>query len=139
MRNFIHKLKNIFKKKSALIIEDTQESVVEIEEFFSQKNCDGIIGVNVEPEIQLEVFYSTFKKIKSDKRTSGLFVRICDLEDNCKFSDAIYIIGDWNMKDLKKEIKHLFPDEVYSGFLYEKPKEIIVDNEKDKVFTIWWD
>jgi uncharacterized protein YutD len=137
MKSLTLKLKNIFRRKNAINTELSEAISMNLEDFFKQ-NCEGIIGCNVEPEIPLDVFYSSLQKIESDKRTSKIQVRISDVEDNCKFSDAIYILGNWTKKELEKEIKHLSPDEIYEGFLYEKPKRIKVD-EGEKIFTIWWD
>ena len=137
MKNLIFKIKSVFITNKYTF--ENEEIVMNIDDFFSQKKCEWIIGANLEPEIPLEKFYLVLKKIESNIKTENIFVRICDIEDKCKFSDAVYILGNWNMQDLRKQTESLFPTEIYEGFLYDKPKEIFIKNSDHKIFTLWWD
>lgn len=113
------------------------EVAISFEQYFNGNKIIGSIGANLDPEIQPEEFYEILKKIKTNKKTESIFVRIIDLEGEWPSSDAVYIIGDWKLVELKKQTLKLQPDEIIEGFMYDKPSNISVG--ENKVFTLWWD
>lgn len=115
-----------------------KEVAIAFETFFEGNSIVGSIAPNVEPEMKTEVFYEELKKLNSDPKTTEILVRIADMDDEeWPYSDAIYVIGDWTVQELKKKIKKLQPDEVMEGWMYDKPTNRSA--AADKVITLWWD
>lgn len=113
------------------------EVAISFEQFFDGNKVIGSIGANLDPEIQPKKFYDLFKKIKANQKTEAIYVRIIDIEDEWPSSDAVYIIGDWTLEELKKQASTLQPDEIVEGFMYDRPANISIG--KKNVFTLWWD
>jgi len=115
-----------------------KEVVLDLKSYFEENKDPHSIGVNLGPHPGLEKFYSILKEIKSSPKTENIWVRIADVDDEEWFySDAIYIIGDWTIPELKDKLEELSPDEIYLGWMYNKPEHI--DYHEGKVHSIWWD
>jgi hypothetical protein len=132
-------------KKAAILSElkkegfPNNEVAVTLETFFEDNNDYASIGVNLYPDQPSpQSFYEVFKKIKASSKTENIFVRISDADDvDWFYTDAIYIIGDWNADDIKEITKDLQPDEIYDDWMYGKP--VNVPQTNSKVLTLWWD
>lgn len=83
-------------------------------------------------------FYDVFKKIKSSNKTENIFVRISDADDvDWFYTDAVYIVGDWTVEEIREIVKELQPDEINEGWMYSKP--VNVPETNSKVLSLWWD
>ena len=116
-----------------------QEVAVTLETFFENNNENSSIGVNLYPHQPTpQEFYDVFKKIKSSNKTENIFVRISDADDvEWFYTDAVYIVGNWTTDEIRAIVKDLHPDEIYEGWMYDKP--VNVSETKNKVLSLWWD
>ena len=116
-----------------------KQVAVTLETFFEGNNDDTSIGVNLYPhQPKPQEFYAVFKKIKSSNKTENIFVRISDADDvDWFYTDAVYIVGDWTVDEIKEITRELQPDEINEGWMYGKP--VNVSETNSKVLSLWWD
>lgn len=131
-------------KKSKLIIKLEQlgypmeEVATGLDDFFVGNEDLGSIGVNLDPHPGLKKFYKVLNQIKSSQKTELVLVRIANIENgDWPYSDAIYVIGDWNVEELRIATASLRPDDIVDGWMYDKP--VNIDVSQRNVHTIWWD
>jgi hypothetical protein len=117
------------------------EVVVSVEDFFEGNEDYGSIGCNIYPNQPSPAdFYKKFKELKQNKSVGDILIRIVDIEDgDWPFTDAVYIISNLNVEQIKELVKDLTPDEVYEDWMYKKPINAPEIKPDMKVFSIWWD
>jgi hypothetical protein len=117
-----------------------KEVFVSLEDFFDGNTDNESIGVNIYPNPpSLKEFYETLLGIRQMDNTKSLLLRIADIDDQKWFySDTVFISGNYTLTQIKKMFRNLKPDEIYEGFMYDKPSNI-PKTEATKIYCIWWD
>jgi hypothetical protein len=117
------------------------EVFVSVDDFFDGNESNGSIGMNIYPAPpSLQDFHKTLTAIANDERTETLLIRVADIDDaEWFYSDTICIVGDYSLLQIKEIFKNLRPDEIYEGFMYNKPSNIPPPNPGNKIYSIWWD
>lgn len=117
-----------------------KEVFVSVDEFFDGNKDTGSIGCNIFPDPpSLSDFYEILKKIELGEKTKTLAIRIADVDDvDWFYTDAVYIVGAYNIREIKQLFEPLKPDEVYEGLMYGTPANF-PDVNNSKSYSIWWD
>lgn len=77
-------------------------------------------------------------ELKSSDKTESIFVRISDADEvDWFYTDAVYIVGNWTVDEMREIVKDLQPDEIYEDWMYGKP--VNVPQTNSKVLSLWWD
>ena len=143
----IIKKKAIFSQKKVVLLNKIRkagfpekEVVVSVDEFFDGNEDIGSIGCNIFPDPpSLGDFYEILKKIELAEKTKTLAIRIADVYDaDWFYTDAVYVIGDYNKREINQLFEPLKPDEVYEGLMYGSPANFPGTNN-GKSYSIWWD
>src|ERR1019366_8414447 len=117
----------------------SNEVAVTIEDFFEGNNFEGTIGVNIWPDsLTAQFFYERFKELKQHPKVYDILIRIADTDGDWFYSDTAYINCSLTLDELREQLEVLKFDEIYDGWMYDKP--VIIDgsgNVDQTVFSLW--
>ena len=117
------------------------EIAVGLEDFFIGNTDLGSIGANLghtQPPIQ--EFHRVLMQVRGRQDVQDVLVRISDHEGlEWPFTDAVWVLTSASASEVREWVKPLLPDEVVSGWVYDRPIDAPDLREGVSPVWVWWD
>ena len=117
--------------------------VVSVEEFFTGNDDMGSIGCNLVDHPGVDSFYRLLREIRARPDVQDVLVGIYEVEEGdpsmWPFSERVYVLTSASVDEIRELLAPLDPDEVFEGWMGDKPSAAPSVAEPNKVVTAWWD
>ncbi|KAF0245068.1 MAG: hypothetical protein FD180_1957 [Planctomycetota bacterium] len=115
--------------------------VVDIAKFFDGNDDLGSIGCNLDPHPGIDAFRESLTGLLKRADIVAVYAQISELDpgDDCwPFADTVLVVGKISVKELRRALRLLSPDEV--GTAEEMGvSSTIADAHGSPVMVAWWD